>query len=119
MQRNVDRIKELEHELGRLQKKVADQALEAKLQREELEEALAGNRESQILVDALLTALALQYGERAADPDVPDSYLGWRLKVKAFKASDLHARYEVHARRDLAGDYVVGVMEREKEEEKK
>lgn len=119
MERNTDKIKRLEHELGRFQKKVTDQALEMKLLREELETALAGNREAQILVDALLAALALQYGERAADPDQPESFLGWRLSVKAFNAAELHARYEVHARRSLTGDYVVGVMERQKKEEDK
>ena len=45
MERNVDKIKRLEHELGRWHKKVADTAKENEKLREALAQADAGNKE--------------------------------------------------------------------------
>lgn len=81
MERNVDKIKRLEHELGRWHKKVADTAKENEKLREALAQADAGNQETQALVDAVLTAVVLEHGERAMDPDAPETALGWRLAV--------------------------------------
>lgn len=67
MERNVDKIKRLEHELGRWRKKVADTAKENEELREALAQADAGNQETQALVDAVLTAVVLEHGERAMD----------------------------------------------------
>ena len=44
MERNVDKIKRLEHELGRWHKKVADTAKENEKLREALAQADAGNQ---------------------------------------------------------------------------
>ena len=57
MERNVDKIKRLEHELGRWRKKVADTAKENEKLREALAQADVGNQETQALVDAVLTAV--------------------------------------------------------------
>ena len=65
MERNVDKIKRLEHELGRWRKKVADTAKENEKLREALAQADVGNQETQALVDAVLTAVVLEHGERA------------------------------------------------------
>ena len=72
MERNVDKIKRLEHELGRWRKKVADTANENEKLREALAQADVGNQETQALVDAVLTAVVLEHGERAMDPDAPE-----------------------------------------------
>lgn len=68
MERNVDKIKRLEHELGRWRKKVADTAKENEKLREALAQADVGNQETQALVDAVLTAVVLEHGERAMEP---------------------------------------------------
>ncbi len=112
MERNVDKIRRLEHELGRWRKKVADTAKENERLRADLARADAGNRETQTLVDAVLTAVALAYGERAMDPDAPEAALGWRLAVPFFSVKEMREKYEIHARRDKDGKYVLGVMER-------
>ena len=75
MERNVDKIKRLEHELGRWRKKVADTAKENEELREALAQADAGNQETQALVDAVLTAVVLEHGEQAMDPDAPETSL--------------------------------------------
>lgn len=117
MERNVDKIKRLEHELGRWRKKVADTAKENEKLREALAQADAGNQETQALVDAVLTAVVLEHGERAMDPDAPETALGWRLAVPFFSVKEMREKYEIHARRDKeTGAYVLGVMERKEAE---
>ena len=112
MERNVDKIKRLEHELGRWHKKVADTAKENEKLREALVQADAGNQETQALVDAVLTAVVLEHGERAMDPDAPETALGWRLAVPFFSVKEMREKYEIHARRGEDGKYILGVMER-------
>ena len=92
MERNVDKIKRLEHELGRWRKKVADTAKENEKLREALAQAGVGNQETQALVDAVLTAVVLEHGERAMDPDAPETALGWRLAVPFFSVKEMRAR---------------------------
>lgn len=115
MERNVDKIKRLEHELGRWRKKVADTAKENEKLREALAQADAGSRETQTLVDAVLTAVVLEHGERAMDPDEPEKTLGWRLTVPHFTVGKVREKYEIHARRSKDGKYILGVMERDEE----
>ena len=103
MERNVDKIKRLEHELGRWRKKVADTAKENEKLREALAQADVGNQETQALVDAVLTAV---------DPDAPETALGWRLAVPFFSVKEMREKYEIHARRGEDGKYILGVMER-------
>ena len=114
MERNVDKIKRLEHELGRWRKKVADTAKENEELREALAQAQAdaGNKETQALVDAVLTAVVLEHGEQAMDPDAPETALGWRLAVPRFSVKEMREKYEIHARRGEGGKYILGVMER-------
>ena len=59
----------------------------------------------------ILTALALHLGERAEDPDTGEA-LGWRLTVPGFDLAETEEKYEVRARRDSGGGYVVGVLEK-------
>mgnify|MGYP006968532586 CR=1 FL=1 len=105
MERNVDKIKRLEHELGRWRKKVADTAKENEKLRETLAQADVGNQETQALVDAVLTAVVLEHGE-------PETALGWRLAVPFFSVKEMREKYEIHARRGEDGKYILGVMER-------
>lgn len=112
-ERNVDKIKRLEHELGRYRKKVADDAKENERLRRLLDQANKGNQETQAMVDALLTAAALNFGEDAVDPDDESKVLGKRLTLPRFNFVEMRTRYEVHARKDEENDaYVIGVVER-------
>ena len=117
-ERNVDKIKRLEHELGRYRKKVADDAKETERLRKKLEQANKGNRETQAMVDALLAAVALQCGEDAVDPAATSKVLGKRLVLPCFNFLEMRTRYEVHARKDAESDsYIIGVAERRQEDQ--
>lgn len=116
-ERNVDKIKRLKHELGRWQKKVADQDKALRLQHRELMEARAGNQEVQGLIDGLLTAVVLRCGERAKDPDTGEE-IGYNLELPVFSVEEMRAKYEIHARANKeAGTYVLGVLERVTEDD--
>ena len=117
-ERNVDKIKRLEHELGRYRKKVADDAKETERLRKKLEQANKGNQEIQAMVDALMTAITLQCGEDAVDPDDTSKVLGKRLVLPRFNFLEMRTRYEVHARKDAVSDsYIIGVAERRQEDQ--
>lgn len=110
-ERNVDKIKRLEKELGRWQKKAADQREELEQLRQREAEAWQAVQETGRLLDGILCALAIDVGERATDPDTGEA-LGWRLVLSGFALEELEKRYEVRARRDGEGRYVIGVAER-------
>ena len=113
MERNVDKIKRLEHELGRWQKKVADQARETEKLRRQVADAEAGSAQIQSMVDAILTAVALQYGVHVTEDEEPGKELGWRLSLPLVDVAELRRRSEIHARKNGSGGVTVGVMERE------
>ena len=110
--KNVDKIKSLEHEIGRYQKKVADQQSEIDRLTKELQTADDGAKQVNQLVDAVLAACAVQYGQEIVD-DMEESStygqkIGWNILLDV---SDLD-KYEVKTiRKD--GKYSVGVIERE------
>ena len=109
--RNIDKIKLLEKELGRYKKAVSDRDKVVQKQKEELENTVAGSLQLQAATDALISAIALSYGQEITEDG---GFLGWRLTVPKFSVEDMRGRYEVHARRDgNTGDYIVGVVQRE------
>ena len=111
--RNVDKIKNLEKELGRYRKKVADQEKMVQMLRKNLEAMHAGSTEIQRGVDAILGQTALTYGVSARDEESGDE-LGYRLEIPMFSVDEVLARYEVRARRDTEKDlYIIGVVPRE------
>lgn len=110
-ERNVDKIKHLEKELGRWQKKAADQREELEQLRQREADAREGVRQTGRLLDGILCALAIDVGERATDPDTGEA-LGWRLVLSGFALEELEEKYEVHTRRDGEGRYVIGVAEK-------
>lgn len=102
-ERNRDKIKRLEHELGRYEKKVGD-LMKVNAQ---LAKRAQGVEEISMATDALLARLALAYGETATDPDTGKE-IGKRLVLESFDVRDTYREYEAHARKD--GDkYVIGV----------
>jgi hypothetical protein len=102
-ERNRDKVKRLEHELGRYQKKVGE-LMKANAQ---LARRAAGVAEISIATDALLAQVAITYGEDAVDPDT-GAVIGKRMTLPKFDAREIYRKYEVHARRD-GEQYIIGV----------
>lgn len=101
--RNRDKIKQLEHELGRYEKRCGDlMKLNAQLSRR-----AAGVAEISIATDALLAQVAMAYGEDAVDPDT-GAVIGKRLTLPKFDARETYRKHEVHARSD-GENYIIGV----------
>lgn len=102
-ERNRDKVKRLEHELGRYQKKVGElMKLNA-----QLSQRTAGVAEISIATDALLAQVAIIYGEDVIDEDTGLT-IGMRLMLPKFDVRKVYRQYEVHARRD-GGNYIIGV----------
>lgn len=102
--RNVDRIKALEQELGRTRRRLADKE-------KKLEEAMAGNRQTQAAVDALFTAAVLAWGQEEAGGT------SRRLELPAFSVEEMGRRYTLQVRREGAG-YILQAGERKACEER-
>lgn len=117
MERNVDKIKRLEKEIGRYQKKVADQAKEKERLRRLLEIAEAGAIQTHQAVDAILAQTAITFGEVVKDEET-GAELGHRLTVPAFKVGEILGKYQVRTRRDEETcAYIIGVVPKEEETE--
>ena len=112
--RNVDKIKQLQHELGRYEKKVADQAKEIARLQEKDRDAGAGLTGLSRSMDATLACVALKYGEVVKDEETSE-VLGYRLELGKFDIEQTLAQYTVHTgwNEDKTG-YTVGVMAKEK-----
>lgn len=111
--RNIDKIKRLEKEIGRYQKKVADQDKENTALRKRLQDFVAGNSEVNMQVDAILAQVSIIYGEDGKDPDTGE-IIGRRLVLPLVDLRDVYSRYEVRARKDEAAQqYIIGVVPRE------
>lgn len=101
--RNRDKIKHLEHELGRYEKRCGDlMKLNAQLSRR-----ATGVAEISIATDALLAQVAMAYGKDAVDPDT-GAVIGKRLTLPKFDARETYRKHEVHARSD-GENYIIGV----------
>lgn len=112
MVRNVDRIKDLEHELGRYRKKVEDQQKAIDRLNEQVRTQAEGADQVGILVDAILAATASRYGTVVEDDD--GNVIGFRLELEDFELERMRKRWKVSAQR-RGSTYIVGVMEREDE----
>ena len=102
-ERNRDKVKRLEHELGRYQKKVGElMKINAQLARR-----ADGVAEISMATDALLTQVAIVYGEDVIDEDTGLT-IGMRLTLPKFDVRTVYRQYEVHARKD-GENYIIGV----------
>lgn len=102
-ERNRDKIKKLKRELGRYEKRCGDlMKMNAQLSRR-----AAGVAEISIATDALLTQVAIIYGEDVIDEDTGLT-IGMRLTLPKFDVRKVYRQYEVHARRD-GENYIIGV----------
>lgn len=115
--RNVDKIKNLEKELWRYRKKVADQNKLLQRAKKDLETAEKGTLELNRVVDTLLTQMALTHGTPVQDEESGEK-LGYRLELPLYSVAELHSRYEVRARVDKEKMmYIIGVAPREGRED--
>lgn len=112
--RNIDKIKDLEHELGRYRKKVNDQSiqiadLEAKIRLYE-----EGARQTNTLVDAIMAAVANKYGIVVRDE--AEEVIGYRLELDDFAVDRMMDRFQVNSQK-RGTQYIIGAMLKEVEED--
>lgn len=112
--RNIDKIKDLEHELGRYRKKINDQSiqiadLEAKVRLFE-----EGARQTNVLVDALMAAVAQKYGIVVRGED--DEAIGYRLELDDFAVDRMMDRFQVSSQK-RGTQYIIGAMLKEVKED--
>ena len=96
-ERNRDKAKRLEHELGRYQKKVGElMKANAKLR-----EDMKGLNQLRMAFDAWIIQIALAYGEAVKDPDTGEDIPRMKaLHLERPKVSPLLGKYEIHQRVD-------------------
>lgn len=96
-ERNRDKVKRFEHELGRYQKKVGElMEANAKLRKD-----VEGLDQLRAVFDAWIIQIALSYGEAVKDPDTGEEIP--RMKALHFerpKVNPLLGEYEMHQRVD-------------------
>ena len=112
--RNIDKIKDLEHEMGRYRKKVNDQSiqiadLEAKIRLYE-----EGARQTNTLVDAIMAAVANKYGIVVRGE--AEEVIGYRLELDDFAVDRMMDRFQVNSQK-RGTQYIIGAMLKEVEED--
>lgn len=96
-ERNRDKVKKLEHELGRYQKKVGE-LLEANAK---LRKDVEGLDQLRAVFDAWVIQIALAYGEAVKDPDTGEDIPRMKaLHLERPKVNPLLGQYEIHQRVD-------------------
>lgn len=96
-ERNRDKVKRLEHELGRYQKKVGElMKANAKLR-----EDMKGLNQLRMAFDAWIIQIALAYGETVKDPDTGEDIPRMKaLHLAMPKVNPTLRNYEIHQRVD-------------------
>lgn len=96
-ERNRDKVKRLEHELGRYQKKVGE-LMKANTK---LHEDIKGLNQLRMVFDAWIIQIALAYGEAVKDPDTGEEIPRMKaLHLERPKVNPLLGKYEIHQRVD-------------------
>lgn len=96
-ERNRDKAKRFEHELGRYQKKVGElMEANAKLRKD-----VEGLDQLRAVFDAWVIQIALAYGETVKDPDTGEDIPRMKaLHLEMPKVNPLLGKYEIHQRVD-------------------
>lgn len=96
-ERNRDKVKRLEHELGRYQKKVGElMEINAKLRKD-----VEGLDQLRAVFDAWVIQIALAYGETVKDPDTGEDIPRMKaLYLEMPKVNPTLRNYEIHQRVD-------------------
>lgn len=108
--RNVDKIKALETDLGRHRKKIEDQKTEIEKLKQLVETYAAGAEQTNVLVDAVMAAVAQKYGIVVRGED--DYPIGYRLELDDFTVDRMKNRFQVHAQKRGTA-YIIGAMLKE------
>lgn len=96
-ERNRDKVKRLEHELGRYQKKVGE-LMEANAK---LREGMKGLNQLRMAFDAWIIQIALAYGEAVKDPGTGEEIPRMKaLHLEMPKVNPTLRNYEIHQRVD-------------------
>lgn len=96
-ERNRDKVKRLEHELGRYQKKVSE-LMEANAK---LREGMKGLNQLRMAFDAWIIQIALAYGEAGKDPDTGEEIPRMKaLHLERPKVIPLLGKYRIDRRVD-------------------
>lgn len=105
MARNIDKIKELEYELGRWRKKAAKQQEQIRQLKSEAEDAWDALRDINHAADSVLCNVALKFGEQEDG--------GYKISIPMPSVSDIMREYDVLTGRDKEGEsYVVFVKKK-------
>lgn len=108
--RNVDKIKDLEHELGRYRKKVADQDAQIEKLKDMVQYNMEGAQELSRLIDAILSAVASKYGFVVRDEN--QEVIGYRLELDDFAVDRMMDRFQVNSQK-RGTQYIIGAMLKE------
>lgn len=100
MERNTDKIKQLEYELERCRQKVDRQEAELAQLRPNAKTALDGLAAAHATMNANMAVLAMWYGQKEGD--------GWTLKMPMFDSAKILERYKVSAQKEEDG-YLIRV----------
>lgn len=100
MERNTDKIKQLEYELERCRKKVDRQEAELAQLRPNAKTALDGLAAAHATMNANMAVLAMWYVQKEGD--------GWTLKMPMFDPARILERYKVSAQKEEDG-YLIRV----------
>ena len=96
-ERNRDKVKRLEHELGRYRKKVGE-LMEANAK---LREGMKGLNQLRMAFDAWIIQIALAYGEAGKDPDTGEEIPRMKaLHLERPKVNPLLGEYRIDRRVD-------------------
>ena len=96
-ERNRDKVKRLEHELGRYRKKVGE-LMEANAK---LREGMKGLNQLRMAFDAWIIQIALAYGEAGKDPDTREEIPRMKaLHLERPKVNPLLGEYRIDRRVD-------------------
>ena len=96
-ERNRDKVKRLEHEIGRYQKKVG----ELMKSNAKLHEDMKGLNQLRAAFDAWIIQIALAYGEAVKDPDTGEDIPRMKvLRLERPKVNPLLGEYEIRQRVD-------------------
>lgn len=110
--RNADKIKALETDLGRHRKKIEDQKAEIEKLKSLVETFSAGAEQTNVLVDAVMAAVAQKYGIVVrGENDYP---IGYRLELDDFAVDRMRNKFTVHAQK-RGTSYIIGVMLKEEQ----
>lgn len=102
--RNIDKIKELEHELERYKKKVADQQKEIARWKYEADRAFSVHP----IMNAAHARILLTFGEPDKDGD---EIIGWHIHNMEKPDMELLKEWEVHSN-DIGGKWTLGMVKR-------